>query len=100
PPGRVLVVEDDAVTREAFKAVIEGDGYGVACAHDGRQALECMRQQAPPALVLLDLMMAGMDGWEFRREQEREPALACIPVVVVSAAGDVPGTAAALGAAD
>ena len=100
PPGNVLVVEDDAVTRDAIKAVLEGDGYGVACAHDGRQALDRLSVSEPPALILLDLMMSGMDGREFRREQERDPALASIPVVVVSAAGDGPATAAALGAAD
>ena len=69
PPGNILVVEDDAVTREALKAVLEGNGYAVACAHDGRQALDRLGRDEPPALILLDLMMAGMDGWEFRREQ-------------------------------
>ncbi len=96
PPGNILVVEDDAVTREALKAVLEGNGYAVACAHDGRQALDRLGRDEPPALILLDLMMAGMDGWEFRRKQGRDPALASIPVVVVSAAHD----AAALDADD
>jgi anti-anti-sigma factor len=100
PPGNVLVVEDDALTRDAIKEVLEGGGYRVDCAHDGRQALDRLGAAEPPALILLDLLMGGMDGWAFRREQERDPALACIPVVVVSAAGDVPATAAALGAAD
>ncbi len=86
--GSILVVEDDALTREAMKAVLERDGYGVACAHDGCQALERLANGEPPALILLDLAMAGMDGWEFRREQGRDPALASIPVVVVSATGD------------
>ena len=100
PPGNVLVVEDDALTRDAIKSALEGGGYRVDCAHDGRQALDRLGAAEPPALILLDLLMSGMDGWAFRREQERDPALASIPVVVVSAAGDVPATAAALGAAD
>jgi anti-anti-sigma factor len=100
PPGNILVVENDALTREAFKAVLEAGGYGVACAHDGRQALDRLGAEEPPALILLDLVMPGMDGWEFRREQESDPALASIPVVVVSAAADVPAAAADLDAAD
>jgi anti-anti-sigma factor len=100
PAGNILVVEDDAVTRDALKTVLEEKGYGVACAHDGRQALDRLGAAEPPALILLDLMMPGMDGWEFRREQERDPALASIPVVVVSGAGDVPAAAAALGVED
>ncbi len=99
-PGSILVVEDDALTREALKEALERGGYGVACVADGRQALKRLGQTEPPALILLDLMMSGMDGWQFRREQGGDPSLASIPVVVVSAASDVPATAAALGAAD
>jgi anti-anti-sigma factor len=100
PPASVLVVEDDVLTRDAIKEALEGSGYRVDCAHDGRQALDHLGATEPPGLILLDLLMSGMDGWAFRREQERDPLLATIPVVVVSAAGDVPATAAALGAAD
>ncbi len=99
-PGTILVVEDDALTREALREALEGGGYGVACAADGRQALERLGQADLPALILLDLMMSGMDGWQFRREQGVVPSLASIPVVVVTAASDALAAATALGAAD
>ena len=58
--------------------------YDVAMAENGLQALELMRQRLPCA-VLLDLMMPVMDGWEFRRQQLREPALAAVPVLCITA---------------
>ncbi|HEV3257065.1 MAG TPA: response regulator [Gemmataceae bacterium] len=95
----VLVVEDDAQTRETLRTILEYEGYGVACSGDGREALARLRGEDRPALILLDLIMTGMDGWEFRQEQRRDEALAPIPVVLVSGTDDVPGSAAALGAA-
>lgn len=99
-PGRsILVVEDNAATRAAMKTLLEREGYAVTCAGDGREALDRLRQDDPPALILLDLAMDGMDGWQFRRAQGLDPILAPIPVVVVSATSDVAESAAALGAA-
>jgi anti-anti-sigma factor len=91
----ILIVEDDATAREALKTILLHKGYSVACAADGQQALDWLRVSTPPALILLDLMMQGMDGWQFRKEQERDPALAHIPVVVVSSADDQPEGAVA-----
>jgi anti-anti-sigma factor len=91
----ILIIEDDAAARDALKRILEHNGYTVACAADGQQALDWLRASKPPALILLDLMMQGMDGWQFRKEQVTDPALAEIPVVVVSSADDMPAGAAA-----
>lgn len=94
PERRILVVEDDPLTRTAIKAVLEWEGYRVACAANGREALDYLRQNERPDLILLDLAMPTLDGRRFREEQRRDPALASIPVVVVSGFRD-----ASLGAA-
>src|SRR5919199_3144347 len=86
-PGKdVLVVEDDELTRGAMRMVLEWEGYRVSCAGNGREALDRLRGGERPALILLDLQMPVLDGWAFRREQGRGPALAPIPVLGVSAA--------------
>jgi CheY-like chemotaxis protein len=92
---RILIIEDDVHARDALKAILEHKGYNVACAADGQEALDWLRASAPPSLILLDLMMQGMDGWQFRKEQQRDPTLASIPVVVVSSADDLPEGAVA-----
>jgi len=81
----VLVVEDDRDVRESLVAVLEDAGYRVMSAADGRVALEVLRAGPLPAVILLDLMMPVMDGFEFRAEQKRDPALDHIPVVVFTA---------------
>jgi CheY-like chemotaxis protein len=94
----ILVIEDDPLTREALGALLVGEGYTTRTAIEGGEALEVLRQGPPPDLILLDLLMPGMDGWHFRREQQHDPALAAIPVVVCSGTGDADLHAAALGA--
>jgi CheY-like chemotaxis protein len=97
PPGQcILLVEDDALLRGAMQMVLEWEGYRVACAGDGREALNFLRGGERPALILLDMMLPGMDGLQFRQEQRRDPDLAAIPVVVVSAldASECPAAAA------
>ena len=96
-PGKcILLVEDDDILRGAMQMVLEWEGYRVACAADGRQALDFLRAGGRPALILLDVMLPGLDGWQFRQQQRRDPDLAAIPVVVVSAleAADCPEAAA------
>ena len=83
--GRVLVVEDDDDIRSLLAELLEEEGYEVVSAADGRQGLDRAHER-PPDLILLDLMMPVMNGWEFREEQKRDPAIAGVPVVVVSAA--------------
>lgn len=82
----VLVVEDSPYVRAALIDVLETYGYGAVGAGDGREALELLRTgNVRPRLILLDLMMPRMDGWQFRTEQARDPSLSGIPVIVVSA---------------
>jgi CheY-like chemotaxis protein len=82
----ILVVEDDADVREALAAILESSGYRVLEAGDGRQALERLRVAVPDVgLILLDLFMPTMNGWEFRAEQLRDPRLAAVPVVIITA---------------
>jgi CheY-like chemotaxis protein len=86
PAAPVLVVEDNAEVRQALVALLEAEGYHVAEAVDGVSALRLLRTGAvQPCLIVLDLMMPRMSGWDFRMEQSSDLRLAGIPVVVVSA---------------
>ena len=81
----VLVVEDDAELRDMMTLWLDGHGIQARTARNGFAALTDLRKRPHPKVILLDLMMPVMDGWEFRRLQLRDPLLAHIPVVVVSA---------------
>jgi CheY-like chemotaxis protein len=95
---RILIVEDDADTRDSMRRLLELWGYRVLCAADGRAALSLLRGELP-SLILTDLRMPEMDGWQFRHQLRREPRLATIPVVLISAENDLHTTAVALHAA-
>ena len=95
----VLVVEDDFDLRDALVPILEYEGHRVVSAANGKEALERLQTMPPPSLILLDLMMPVMDGEEFRARQLRDPTLASIPVVVVSAHASAEERAALLGAA-
>jgi CheY-like chemotaxis protein len=82
---RVLVVDDDADIRETVSLILEDEGYEVQSAGDGAAALAVLRAGPAPDVILLDLMMPIMNGWQFREEQQRDTELARIPVVVLSA---------------
>ena len=84
--ARVLIVDDEADIREVVSELLRHEGHEVAEASDGEAALVACRAFRP-SLVLLDLMMPGMNGWQYREAQLREPDIAGIPVVVVSALG-------------
>ncbi len=92
--GCVLVVDDERDIRDAIAELLTDEGYEVEGARDGAEALEKARD-CHPVVVLLDLMMPGMNGWEFRARQRGDPELSRIPVIVVSALGKVPGVDAA-----
>jgi CheY-like chemotaxis protein len=101
PEDCILVVEDDADLRETLAAVLEEEGYAVATAANGREALRYLHECPPPCLILLDLMMPVMNGWEFRQQQQQDPQLSPVPVVVISAvANPMPPGAPPLDAAE
>jgi CheY-like chemotaxis protein len=89
--GSILIVEDDLDIREALAEALGFEGYDVLLAENGQEALDVLRVGPLPHVILLDLLMPVMNGWEFRQEQLADPALAGIPVVVVSASA--PGDA-------
>jgi CheY-like chemotaxis protein len=80
----VLIVEDDDDVRGALAAFLEGEGYRVLEASDGAEALQELRA-GRVCMVLLDLWMPRMNGWEFRAAQMKDPVLADVPVVVITA---------------
>ncbi len=81
----ILLVEDDDDVREALVDVLRGAGYEVAWAADGAEAIRALRAGLRPSAILLDLMMPVMDGLQFRAAQRSDPALAPIPVILLSA---------------
>jgi CheY-like chemotaxis protein len=83
----VLIIDDDSGSREALAELLVDEGYGVATAEDGADGLAYLRTGHRPQVILLDLMMPGIDGWDFRAEQKRDEVLARIPVIAISAAG-------------
>jgi len=87
-----LVVDDDLGCREILSEFLRIWGYEVESAGNGKEALAKLASgDLHPSVIVLDLMMPVMNGWEFREEQIRDPRLAEIPVVVVSAARDAVG---------
>lgn len=83
-----LVIEDDPAIRETLKLVLEMEGYQVFTASNGKEGIELLRDIPKPCIILLDLMMPVMNGWEFVEAIEKDVILATIPVVVVSAFTD------------
>lgn len=86
-PCTVFVIEDDVDTRDMLGKFLELEGFKVEVAANGQQALERLNAGVHPCVILLDLMMPVMDGWQFRQRQVRDRQIADIPVIVVSAAG-------------
>jgi len=96
----ILLVEDDDEIRSALAKVLAEEGFGVAVAGNGQEALDYLRAHAPPRLILLDLMMPVMNGWQFRAAQCSDPGLAAIPVIVLTAVREAPAEAGSLGVSD
>ena len=89
----VMIVEDDPDTREMLERFLELEGFEVRTAANGQLALESLQADSALSVILLDLMMPVMNGWQFREAQTSDPKIAGIPVVVVTAAGakdDIP----------
>jgi CheY-like chemotaxis protein len=100
-PGPVLVIDDDADTRRMIAEYLSFLRIHTVEAAHGLEGLQALREHHP-SVVLLDLMMPVMDGWEFRRRQQEfgEPGLAGTPVIVISEFPDSERHAAILGAVD
>ena len=81
---KILVVEDDTDLADAMVDLLTEAGYRVMYAHDGAEALGVLKTKTPD-LILLDLMMPWMNGWEFLEHQARDQRLSAIPVLVLSA---------------
>ena len=97
----VLVVDDDRSMCDIISAILNGQGCETAVAGNGREALAYLRSSSrQPRLILLDLMMPDMTGWEFRKIQQGDPALADIPVAIITGMPDMEEKAAAIGAVD
>jgi CheY-like chemotaxis protein len=94
----VLVVDDDVDIRELLRVALASDGYSVADAPNGREALHYLRSHADTCIILLDLVLPVMDGAQFRRAQLQDRSLAWIPIVVMSASVDADRRARELGA--
>jgi CheY-like chemotaxis protein len=86
-PGarKILIVEDDPDIRETLQAYLETNGYGVAAAANGEEALTVLDGGESPCLILLDMMMPVMDGWAFLAAIGESESLASVPVAVVTA---------------
>jgi CheY-like chemotaxis protein len=87
---KILVIEDDEVIRETMRELLEAEGFDVECAADGHEAIQALRMNPPlPSLILLDMTMPVKDGFQFREEQQLDEKLARIPVLVMTADGNV-----------
>jgi CheY-like chemotaxis protein len=86
--SRILVVEDDEDAREAMVVLLQMKGYRAVSAANGREALDYLQRAPVPDLIILDLWMPVMDGWQFRNEQVKDPRLKEVPVIVVTALSD------------
>ncbi len=96
----ILIVEDESDVREGLAWLISHHGYEVETAANGREALAKLDAMAPPCLILLDLMMPEMNGWEFREQLLARNLLANIPVVLVSGTADLERVARTLKATE
>ena len=96
-----MVVDDDADIRDSIGDILELRGYRVTRAANGREALERLRNsERPPCVILLDLMMPVLNGWEFRAQQRDDAMLREVPVVIISGDGSTDQKAASIGVAE
>jgi CheY-like chemotaxis protein len=82
----VLIVEDEEDLREMMREALELNGYSVVTAHEGNDALEKLARIGHPCLILLDLLMPGMNGWDFFAKVREQPQLSSVPIIVHSSA--------------
>lgn len=97
---RIFVIEDDLHIRESLTEVLEIEGFNVFSAVNGQEALDILRQGERADLILLDLMMPVKDGFQFKQEQEQDPDLSKIPVIIMSANGNLSAKKELIGVKD
>lgn len=96
----ILIVEDDRDIRDVLAEILAEEGYQVLVAEDGADGLRRLAEGPQPDLILLDLMMPRMDGYQFREEQRKNPAWSAIPLVLLTAGVETSDKITALGALD
>jgi len=84
-PRRILIVDDDVDGVDALKYLLESEGYVVDSASNGREGLQHLLDEPKPCVVILDLAMPVMTGWQFLAARDLDEALSKIPVIVVTA---------------
>src|SRR5689334_1963358 len=84
----ILIIEDEKGIRESLQEVLEYEGFQVSTASHGREGLEMLESNLAPAIILLDLMMPVMNGWEFAEAVNKSPEYSSIPIIIVSAFAD------------
>lgn len=91
PHQNIFIIEDDADLRETMKELLELEGFSVVTAENGREGIELLERNGKPCLILLDMMMPVMNGWEFLETMQRDQQalLAQTRVAVVSAAAEM-----------
>jgi CheY-like chemotaxis protein len=85
-PRRLLLIDDDEDLRESMSDALQGAGYEVSLAANGQEALERLSTGELPHVILLDLLMPVMNGWQFCEQRKQDPRLAGIPIIAMSAA--------------
>jgi CheY-like chemotaxis protein len=85
--GALLIVEDEVAIRETLTELVGKDGREIVTAGDGQEALERLTKVPRPCVILLDLMMPRMNGWEFLQHKSADPLIADIPTIVLSGSG-------------
>jgi CheY-like chemotaxis protein len=89
-PRRVVIVDDDHDLRQTLSEILNDEGYAVETAVNGREALDLLRRQGAPPVLVLDLMMPVMDGWQLLDQLRQDETLARIPVIIISASSRGP----------
>ncbi|MGB7624366.1 MAG: response regulator [Terriglobia bacterium] len=97
--AEILIIDDEPAVRDVLGEVLRGAGYEVSTASNGAEALSHMRNKGAPSLILLDLMMPVMNGWEFRSEQLKDPALCSVPTIILTTVANIMAEAKLLQAA-